>query len=110
MPSKMETPPTLGQRAGLRKSVHAASLNKSGDTADPRQPSSIVAEREQLIDTLQIVADWLDDWRARSERAQLCLELVGVSRERQDELIREGNALLRCMSALERSTAESEAA
>jgi hypothetical protein len=51
-------------------------------------------------DLRRIIGDWLLDWHARAERAQLCLELVGLSTERHDALLREGRALKKLLKHL----------
>ena len=49
--------------------------------------------RERFLDDLECLAVWREDLDARIRRADICLNSsVGLSAERQDELLHEGSA------------------
>jgi hypothetical protein len=68
------------------------------------------ADLEQHTDLLEILAGWLEDYLARADRTQLALEMIGVSRERFDELIREGTALKMVFAAFASSISQRDEA
>jgi hypothetical protein len=63
-------------------------------------PRPAQARLTRLIAELAVVADWKHDFQARSARAQLILETIGISAERHDDLIAEARAFIRVCKAL----------
>lgn len=47
----------------------------------------------ELLDDLEVIAIWKRDWLRRAQRYQLAFETIGLSADRHDDLIREGQAL-----------------
>jgi hypothetical protein len=67
-----------------------------------------LSDIRQVTDLLELVADWKEDWQRRSARAQLCMELIGLSDEKLEALTSEGEALIeicRLFAATERRAA-----
>jgi hypothetical protein len=56
---------------------------------------------ERLLSDLETLADWKEDWEARSRRAHICnMSSVGLSDERREALVHEGRCLLRSINGV----------
>jgi hypothetical protein len=56
---------------------------------------------ERLLSDLETLADWKEDWEARSRRAHICnMSSVGLSDETREKLLHEGRALLRAVNGV----------
>jgi hypothetical protein len=88
-------PPRSSGAARKTKAVNERALSSP-------PPLSAQARLTRLTDDLAIAADWKRDFQARSARAQLVLETIGLSTERHDALLAEGRALIRVCDALAR--------
>ena len=71
-------------------------INSTGRATQNEDQAEILAR----LDEINLILDWQSDWIDRSSRAQLCLELIGLSRARHDALISEGRAIQLCMIEL----------
>jgi hypothetical protein len=56
---------------------------------------------DRLLDDLETLASWREDLDARIRRAEICFQSsVGLSDERRDELLHEGNAWKRAANGV----------
>ena len=86
------------------KPVAAVTANGFRAIADDRLGSAIDADNTEARPiaqvALNIVMDWREDFHKRAARAQLADEIIGLSDERREELLHEGQCLKRVMLAL----------
>jgi hypothetical protein len=76
--------------------------------SDPARIEKPLPFRVRGVEPLTIVREWFADWRARCDRAQLALEVIGLRYETQDALEREGEAIKRVMLAISPDKSEAD--